>query len=217
MSYQQKELSPELSAYLAAEYEVALEIFKVSNPLVRLGSKNFFACAEFLQGEKVSEELWSRNVFLAALAQCAAAGTLDRDRTAAEKDEIQRKRNLENEARDRTAGNAGTPRGHMSDDEQERLELEARENLINNLTAVKKRLNAETNSPERQMELTANDCLYALTGDGKTPLTQEGVAQWLKVWPADLCRVVRRSHDDLRTRMDVVLAGNPDPMTGINQ
>ena len=103
----------------------------------------------------------------------------------------------------------------MSDDERNKLEAEAQQNLQVNVKKILNKIKAET-TPEESQELTANDCLYALTGgDPKTPLTRDKVSAWLKAWPTNLCRSVRTRQANIRERMDEVLKGNPDPMTGI--
>ena len=209
------EMTPELEKYVTDEYLAAIEIYKVSNPLVRNGSKNFYACVEVMQVADLTPEYFHRNAFLSALAQCAAAGTLDRELNTEEKAERERRINIERERRDREDGNIGTPRGHLDEHERERVELEARKQLLSNLKALQQKINAETSLPEAQQELTANDCLYALVGDGNVPLTKDRVETWFHIWKPELCRSVMRRQETVKERINAVLAGNPDP--GVKQ
>ena len=210
-------LTPEqLDKYVETEYTAALEIYRASNPLVRSGSKNFFACVELMQVADLAPEYFHRNAFLSALAQCAANGTLDRELNAEEKAERERRINIQREQRDRADGNVGTARGRLTEREQEQLELEGRKQLLDTLKAVQQKVNAEISGSEAQAELSASDALYALTGgDPSIPFTREKVLTWLDKWPADLCRSVRRRQEGIRERIDEVLKGNPDPMTGV--
>lgn len=211
------DLVPEqLDEFLATEYLAAVEMYKSSNPLVRVTKNNFWACIKVMQEGGLALENCRRLAYLSALAQLAAAGTLDRERTAEENAERERHINAERERRDRHDGNIGTPRGHLDEHETERLELQGRKNLLNNLRALQQKVASETSSPEAQRELTATDALYALTGgDASKPLSREHVTNWLVVWKPDLCRTALRRQEKIRERVDAVLAGHPDPMTGV--
>jgi hypothetical protein len=184
-------------------------------------------------GDKVLElasgnesALLQAGAWLTAWAVCQSEGSIEEppiDEEAVkqhlfDKKESERRLNVEREARDRRDGNVGTPRGHMSETEKERAELEATQNLVANLSNLKERLKNDVENPQRHQELGVNDAFFALTrGDRSIPLTQAHVAEWLQKWPADQCRTVRRSHEDLRTRMDTVLKTGVDPMTGVGE
>jgi hypothetical protein len=203
--------------FLVQSYTKAFDIFVKTQPLAKPGSENFHLSCAYLQTENVDPSLWDFHVFLTALTMISAEGKLLRGLTPAERAEKERKINLERERRDRGGRRDGGV-VHITDEEREQLEVEERQNWAKNLEALKQRLALAAKPPEEKAELTANDCLDSLTqGDPSLPLTRDRVNSWLKNWPADLCRSVRRRQESLRERMDATLATGVDPLTGVKQ
>jgi len=223
MSNQEQPISDELGAWIVAEYEAAFELYKNgSNKLIRPGSKNFYAACEVLKGGGLTPDNFHRTAFLSALAQVAAAGNLDRDRTEAEKAEIQLKRNLENERRDRFDGNVGTHRGHgqraQAEAELDRLEAnpeDVKAEIRRLVEVAKKAHEAEELNKQERANVGPGDALIALqsildpVGVGTaTRDTQRAIERWIRTSDTKHYRSVRQTHPDLATKMDRIMSRN---------
>lgn len=213
----ERDLTPEEITFIEENYLKAFDIFLKTQPLAKSGSKNFFACVDYLKAENIDPSLWDFHVFLTSLTMIAADGKLDRDLTPQEYAEKERKVNAARHARDRGGRRDGHVE-HLKPEEEEALEVEGMQNWAKNLEALKQRIALAAKGPAVVQEATASDCLFALTqGQPELPFTREHVQTWLNKWPADLCRSVRKRQETLRERMDAVLATGVDPMIGINQ
>lgn len=208
-------ISDELGNWLVAEYSAALEAYKASNSLVRDGSKNFYAACEVLKAGGLQPNQFHRTAFLSALAQLAANGTLDRERSDEEKRILFEKKVRVNEAKDRYDGNIHTHRGHALAADSKPIDPEDVKAEVQQLIKAATQYREAEQSISQEQAPTAGDALVALQAildpvsvSGATRETQRQIERWIRTSDTKHYRSVRQTHPDLATKMDRVMSRN---------